>query len=136
VSGMSSNVAPGRSDDLLGRFWPALSAPIATEVGSAVALVFSAVAGMAGGALTLVILELIMPRLRPPDGVVRIAIVIAGPPLRYVLLLAAIGKVWVSPADGATMALLLFVVLAFILPLGAFLLVQSRARAAGHASPE
>jgi hypothetical protein len=123
-------VDPGRarSDDLLARFWPALTAPLATEVGSVAAIAASAVAGIGAGLVALAALELVMPRLSPPDLAIRAAIVIAGPPLRYLLMLVAAWKVWVTPTDGPLLALLLVLVLAFLLPLGAFLVVQSRAR--------
>jgi hypothetical protein len=120
--------APGRPIDLLGQFWLALAAPLATEVGSVAALVASAPAGMGAGPLALVALALVMPLVRPPDTAIRAVIVLAGPPLRYVLLLIAAGKVWLSPSDGPIMALLLVLVLAFLLPLGGFLIMQARAR--------
>jgi hypothetical protein len=123
-----SSPAPERSDVLLARFWPALAAPFATELGSVVALAASAVPGIGTALVVLTVLELLMPRLRPPDAAVRLAIVIGGPPLRYLLLLAATWKVWVSPDGGPIMALLLILGLAFIVPLAAFLIVQSRAR--------
>jgi hypothetical protein len=119
---------PGRPIDLLGQFWLALAAPLATEVGSVAALLASAPAGMGAGPLALVALALVMPLVRPPDTAIRAVIVLAGPPLRYVLLLIAAGKVWLSPSDGPIMALLLVLVLAFLLPLGGFLIMQARAR--------
>lgn len=117
-----------RSAEILGGLWRTLGAPLATEVGALTALVTGAVAGIGAGFLALVVLELWLPRVRPPDGLIRLAILVAGPPLRYVLLLAAAGKVWLS-SDGPIMALLLVLALAFLLPLGAFLILQSRARA-------
>jgi hypothetical protein len=119
---------PGRPIDLLGQFWLALAAPLATEVGSVAALVASALAGMGAGPVALVALALVMPLVRPPDTAIRAVIVLGGPPLRYVLLLIAAGKVWLSPSDGPIMALLLVLVLAFLLPLGGFLIMQAHAR--------
>jgi hypothetical protein len=117
-----------RTDDLLGRFWPALTAPLATELGSVVAIAASALAGIGAAFVALAVLELLMPRLRPPTMAIRVAIILAGPPLRYLLLLVAAWKVWVTPADGPIMALLLVLALAFLVPLGAFLIVQSRVK--------
>lgn len=128
MSTAPSSPAPERADVLLARFWPDLAAPFATELGSVVALAASAVPGIGTGLVGLAVLELLMPRLRPPDAAVRLAIVIGGPPLRYLLLLAATWKVWVSAGDGPIMAMVLFLALAFMLPLAAFLVVQSRAR--------
>jgi hypothetical protein len=120
--------APGQLGDLLGQFWPALAAPLATEIGSVMALIEKAVAGTGAGLVALVLLALLMPRVRPADWVIRVTIVLAGPPLRYVLLLIAAGKVWLDASDGPLMALLLVLVLAFLLPLGGFLVMQARAR--------
>jgi hypothetical protein len=120
--------APARPLDLLGQFWPALAAPLAAEVGSVVALMGTALAGAGAGLVALVLLAVLMPRVRPGDGVIRATIVLAGPPLRYILMLIAAGKVWLDPGDGPLKALLLVLVLAFLLPMGGFLVMQSRAR--------
>jgi hypothetical protein len=122
---------PARPVDLLGQFWPALVAPLATEVGSVMALIATGIAGIGAGMVALVLLAVLMPRLRPPDGLIRATIVLAGPPLRYILLLIAAGKVWMDPTDGPLDALLLVLVLAFLLPMGSFLIMQSRARSGG-----
>jgi hypothetical protein len=113
---------------LLGQFWLALAAPLATEVGSVTALVATAIAGAGAGPIALVLLAVLMPRMRPPDGVIRATIVLAGPPLRYILLIIAAGKVWLDPGDGPLKALLLVLVLAFLLPMGGFFVMQARAR--------
>lgn len=120
--------ATGPLGDLLGQFWPALAAPLATEIGSVIAMIEKAIAGTGAGLVALVLLAVLMPRVRPADWVIRMAIVLAGPPLRYVLLLIAAGKVWLDPADGPLKALLLVLVLAFLLPMGGFLIMQARAR--------
>jgi hypothetical protein len=121
---------PQRPRDLLLQFWPALAAPLATEVGSLVALAWSAIPGVGAGLVALVLLALLMPLVRPPDGAIRAAIVLAGPPLRYILLLIAAGKVWLDAGDGPIKALLLVLVLAFLLPLIGFAVMQGRARRA------
>ena len=119
---------PTRPRDLLGTFWPTLASPLATEIGSVVALATTAIVGTGAGVIALVVLALLMPHVRPADGAIRVAIVLAGPPLRYILLLIAAGKVWLDPADGPLKALLLVLVLALLLPMGGFLIMQSRAR--------
>jgi hypothetical protein len=95
------------------------------------ALIATGIAGIGAGMVALVLLAVLMPRLRPPDGLIRATIVLAGPPLRYILLLIAAGKVWMDPTDGPLDALLLVLVLAFLLPMGSFLIMQSRARSGG-----
>ena len=62
------------------------------------------------------------------DAVARIAILVAGPPLRYAVLLVAIGKTWLAPEQGLVPALLLLLVLAFVVPLVGFLVAQARGR--------
>ena len=58
------------------------------------------------------------------------AILIAGPPLRYAVLLLAVGKVWLAQGEGLVPALLLLLSLGFIVPLIGFLVGQARARRA------
>lgn len=114
--------------ELLRRVWATLGGPLATEVGSVAALALSAFAGIGIGLLTLVVLELVLPRLRPPEGVARVAILVAGPPLRYVLLLVAVIRTWIAVDQGPIPALSLVLGLAFAIPLAAFLVAQTRAR--------
>jgi hypothetical protein len=105
-----------------------LAAPIATEVGAVVAVFATAAIGIAAGVAAVAVLGALMPLVRPPQSVARAAILVAGPPLRYALLLVAIGKTWLAPEQGLVPALLLLLVLAFILPLIGFLVTQARAR--------
>ena len=53
---------------------------------------------------------------------------VAGPPLRYAILLLAVGKVWLAREEGMVPALLLLLALGFIVPLIGFLVAQARAR--------
>ena len=115
--------------DLLRRVWATLAAPLATEIGSIAALVLSAFAGIGIGLLALVVLELVLPRVRPSEAVARAAILVAGPPLRYLLLLIAVIRSWIVPDGGPIPALSLLLGLAFAIPLAAFLVAQTRARA-------
>ena len=117
---------PVTSSEILQRLWATLAAPIATELGAIVALLATALAGMVGAFLAVAVLGLAMPYLRPPDAVARIAILVAGPPLRYAVLLVAIGKTWLAPEQGLVPALLLLLVLAFVVPLVGFLVAQAR----------
>jgi hypothetical protein len=112
----------------LRRVWATLAAPLATEVGSIAALVLSAFAGIGIGLLTLVVLEIVLPKLRPSESIARVAILVAGPPLRYLLLLVAVIRVWIAQDGGPIPALSLVLGLAFAIPLAAFLVAQTRAR--------
>ena len=126
---MTSSDAPVITpSEILQRLWAVLAAPIATEVGAIVALIVTAPAGIVAGLVAVVVLALAMPYLRPPDAVARIAILVAGPPLRYALLLVAVARIWLAPEQGLVPALVLVVVLAFVIPLAGFLVGQARSR--------
>jgi len=126
---MTSGDAPAITpSEILQRLWATLAAPIATEVGAIVALIVTALAGIVAGLVAVVVLGLVMPYLRPQDAVARIAILVAGPPLRYALLLVAVARIWLAPEEGLVPALLLLVVLAFVVPLAGFLVAQARSR--------
>lgn len=118
----------GRPSEILRQLWITLPAPIATEIGAVVALVTTSVPGILTAVVAVAALALVMPSIRPPDGLTRVAILVAGPPLRYALLLLAAGKVWLAKEEGLVPALLLLLALAFIVPLIGFLVAQARAR--------
>ena len=84
--------------------------------------------GILAALVAVAALALAMPYLRPPDGMTRLVILIAGPPLRYALLLLAVGKVWLAKEEGMVPALVLLLALGFIVPLIGFLVGQARAR--------
>jgi hypothetical protein len=130
----ASDGAPVRPAEILTRLWDTLAAPLATEIGAVAALVGAAAVAMAAGLGAVVVLGLLMPFVRPPEGLVRIAILVAGPPLRYAVVLVAVGKTWLAPQDGMVPALILLVVLVFMIPLVGFLVAQARARS-GWATP-
>ena len=124
----AGNASVGRPTEILRQLWITLPAPVATEIGAVVALITTSVPGILAALLAVAALALAMPYVRPPDGLTRAAILIAGPPLRYALLLLAVGKVWLAREEGLVPALLLLLALAFIVPLVGFLVAQARAR--------
>lgn len=126
---MTAGDAPGaRPSEILRQLWITLPAPVATEIGAVVALLTTSVPGILAAIVAVAALALAMPLIRPPDGLTRTAILIAGPPLRYAVLLLAVGKVWLARDEGLVPALLLLLALAFIVPLIGFLVGQARAR--------
>ena len=114
--------------EILRQLWRTLAPPLGTEAGAIVALLATAVAGMAAGLVVVVVLGLLLPYLRPTEGLVRATVLVAGPPLRYALLLVAVGKTWLAPEQGLVPALILLLVLAFVVPLVGFLVAQAIAR--------
>jgi hypothetical protein len=125
---MINGNAESRPAAILRQLWIALPAPLGTEIGAVVALITTSVPGILASLVAVVVLALVLPLVRPPEGIARTAILIAGPPLRYALLLVAVGKTWLAPQDGILPALLLLLVLAFLVPLLGFVAfrVQSR----------
>jgi hypothetical protein len=124
---MTATKASGtRPAEILRQLWIALPAPIATEIGAVVALITASVPGIIAALVSVGVLASAMPYLRPPDALTRAAILIAGPPLRYAVLLVAVGKTWLTPGEGVAPALLLLLVLAFLVPLAGFLIAQAR----------
>jgi hypothetical protein len=115
---------------LLRQLWRAQAAPLATEIGAVGALALTAYAGVGIAVLALVVLEVALSAVSPPSGVIRVVVLVAGPPLRYLLLLLAVWRTWVDPPQGLIPALALVLGLAFAVPLAAFLIAQSRARRA------
>jgi hypothetical protein len=114
--------------DLLRQLWVTLAAPLATELGSVGALVAQAWVGVLIGLVALVVLEAALPRVRASEGLERVAIAVAGPPLRYLLLLLAAWKIWFPGGEGIVPASLVLLALGFGIPLAAFLIAQARAR--------
>jgi hypothetical protein len=116
--------------DLLRQLWVTLAAPLATELGCLAALLAPAWVAVLVGLVALVALALLLPRLQPSDGIARVAIAVAGPPLRYLLLIVTVWKVWFLSGEGIVPALLVLLALGFGIPLVAFLIAQNRARSA------
>lgn len=123
----SVGVPAPRPSEILRQLWATLAAPLATEIGAVVALLLTALAGILTALAVTLVLSVLMPIIRPPDGLARVGILVAGPPLRYALLLAAVGKTWLNRNEGIVPALLLLLVLAFVVPLLGFLITQARA---------
>ena len=124
----ASNASGARPSEILRQLWITLPAPIATEIGAVAALIATSTQGILAALVSVAALALAMPYLRPPDAVTRIAILVAGPPLRYALLLLAVGKVWLAHGEGMVPALILLLALGFIVPFIGFLIGQARAR--------
>jgi hypothetical protein len=117
--------------DLLRQLWTTLAAPLATELGCVAALFAPAWVAVLMGLVALLVLAVLLPRLRPSDGMARVTVAVAGPPLRYLLLILAVWRVWFLSGEGIVAALLVLLALGFGIPLVAFLIAQNRARSSG-----
>lgn len=113
---------------LLRRLWLAQAAPLASEIGAVAALPLPAYVGIGIAVMALVVLVVLLAAIHASPGVTRGVVLVAGPPLRYLLLLIAVWRTLVDPHQGLVPALALILGLAFAVPLAAFLIAQSRAR--------
>jgi hypothetical protein len=97
--------------------WRGLPPALACEIGALVVIAFGAAAGLVAGVAALVAL-MIVARLLPAPGTsaLRPLVLIAGPPLRFALLLAAVLVVWLPRAQGPLPAVGCLVVLGLVLP--------------------
>jgi hypothetical protein len=113
---------------LLHQLWLTLPAPLATELGAIGALLLPAYAAIGIALLALALLALALRVVEPGTSVVSAVVLVAGPPLRYLLVLVAVWRTLVDPAQGLVPALALVLGLVFAVPMAAFLVAQSRAR--------
>jgi len=113
---------------LLRRLWLAQAAPLASEIGAVAALPLPAYVGIGIAVMALVVLVVLLAAIHASPGVTRGLVLVAGPPLRYLLLLIAVWRTLVDPHQGLVPALALILGLAFAVPLAAFLIAQSRRR--------
>lgn len=106
--------------------WTAVAPAVATEAGAGAVMVLGVVAGLIVAFLSVLVLEAILPRIRPPASVLRAALLLTGPPLRYALLGLMVWYVWVRRHEGPGPAVGAALALALILPLLAALVARSR----------
>lgn len=97
--------------------WRGLPAALACEIGALTVIAFGPVAGVLAGVAALVVLMIAVHLVAPPGtGALRVLVLIAGPPLRFALLLAAAAAVWLPQAQGPLPALGCIVILGLVLP--------------------
>ncbi len=122
---------PNRIEQIHHTLWATVPSALATEFGALVELGLGAVAGMTAGLIAVIVLgALLMPR-PPAPPLVRLALLVGGPPLRYGLLLVAAWYEWMVRGSGPLPSLAAVVVLAVVVPMaGAVLTGQHRAGSA------
>jgi hypothetical protein len=79
-------------------------------------------AGLLVAVAALIVLVLILPRLRPPEGVVRAVVLVTGPPIRYALVVAMVWYAWVVSREGPFLAILAGLALVLVIPIAAIAL--------------
>ncbi len=97
--------------------WTTIPAALATEVGALAMIGFGPVAGVVAGYLGMLLLQVLLGGLTPAPAVVRAAILVGGPPLRYALIIVATWYEWAVRGSGPGPALVGAVLLAIVLPM-------------------
>jgi hypothetical protein len=85
-------------------------------------MAFSVVSGLLVALAALVVLAVILPRLRPPDAVVRAAVLLTGPPLRYALVVVMVWYAWARGGQGPFLSVLAGLALVLVMPVAAIAL--------------
>jgi hypothetical protein len=97
--------------------WRGLPPALAAEGGALVVIAFGPLPGLVAGVAALLVLMTVARLVpTPPAGALRLLVLIAGPPLRFALLLAAAAVVWLPQAQGPLPAVGCLVVLGLVLP--------------------
>jgi hypothetical protein len=102
--------------------WVGVPAAAATEIGAVAVMAFGVVPGLLVAMAALVVLAVILPRLRPPDAVVRAAVLVTGPPLRYALVVVMVWYAWARGGQGAFLSVLAGLALVLVMPVAAMAL--------------
>lgn len=108
---------PPESSELHVIFWRSLPPALAVELGALTVIAAGAYAGIVVGLVSAVVLPIALLALRTPGPTsVRIGILLAGPPLRYALVVAAVAVEWLARND-PVLALVSAAVLVLLVPL-------------------
>jgi hypothetical protein len=99
--------------------WSAVPAAAATEVGAVAVIVLGVVPGLLVALAALVVLVLTLPRIHPPEGVVRGVLFATGPPLRYALVGAMTWHAWTVRGEGPFLSILAGLALVLVMPVAA-----------------
>jgi len=97
--------------------WATIPAALATELGSLAMIGFGPVAGVVAGYVAVLVLRVALAGLSPAPAVVRVAVLVGGPPLRFGLLVLATWYEWAIRGSGPGPALIAAVLLAIVLPM-------------------
>ena len=108
--------------------WTTIPAALATELGALAAIGFGALPGITVGIVGVILLDIALRRFVPRAVVVRGALLVGGPPLRYGLLLVAVWYEWIVRGSGPGPALATGLLLAFVVPLIGSVLAAPRGR--------
>ena len=102
--------------------WGTVPPAAATEIGAVAVMALGVMAGLLVAVAALIVLVLILPRLRPPEGVVRAAVLLTGPPLRYALVVVMVWYAWARGGQGPFLSVLAGLALVLVMPVAAIAL--------------
>lgn len=102
--------------------WGTVPPAAATEVGAVAVMLLGVVPGLIVGLATLVVLVLTLPRMRPPESLVRAVLLVTGPPLRYALVVVMVWYAWTLGRQGPFLAILAGLALLLVVPVAALVL--------------
>jgi hypothetical protein len=119
VEGSPSPVDRGRITRAL---WVTVPAAAATEIGAVAVMVLGVISGLLVALAALVVLALTLPRLHPPEGVVKAVLLVTGPPLRYALVVVMVWYAWARGGQGPFLSVLAGLALVLVMPVAAIAL--------------
>jgi hypothetical protein len=99
--------------------WGTVPPAAATEVGAVAVILLGVTAGLLVALAALVVLVLTLPKIHPPEGAIRVALLLTGPPLRYALVVAMVWYVWAVRGEGPFLAVLAGLALVLVVPVAA-----------------
>ena len=112
--------------------WTTVPAALATEAGALAVIGLGALPGIVIGIVGVIVLHVALGRLAPAARMVRLALLVGGPPLRYGLLLIAVWYEWVVRGSGPMLALAAGLLLAVVTPMIGSVLAAPRDRPGGR----
>jgi hypothetical protein len=102
--------------------WVTVPAAAATEIGAVAVMVFGVISGLLVALGALVVLAVTLPRLHPPEGMVKAVLLVTGPPLRYALVVVMVWYAWARGGQGPFLSALAALALVLVMPVAAIAL--------------
>jgi hypothetical protein len=114
--------SPADRGRLTRALWVTVPAAAATEIGAVAVMALGVISGLLLALAALIVLALILPRLRPPEGVVKAVLLVTGPPLRYALVVVMVWYAWARGGQGPFLSILAALALVLVMPVAAIAL--------------
>ena len=111
--------SPAERGRIAGALWAAVPAAAATEIGAVAVMVLGVLPGLLVALVALVVLTVALPRLHPPEGVIRTMLLVTGPPLRYALVVVMVWYAWARGGEGPFLSVLAGLALVLVMPVAA-----------------